>query len=649
MGSSRQRVEQTPKLTHRSESLVRLSRSASSQRRLAHTALARRRSPKEWTNREQSPDQLPPDLRRTLSGRGGSAASLPAPGPATIWVDVDAARILLARVEQLGHTSQEASPSAGRSRWPFGSRELSGGRGWIWVYERRKEVDEVRYNARLWLAEAAIGRGAVGQAEDQWRALLATDPIDEDVLEVALTRLHQHGMTTKALRLYTQVEERLEKAEEGMLSQRIHTLVDRFQQASSTENMPETPLLVSGEVRHTSSRLLFHPEMENRSFPLSFPDHALWFGEKVASFFTLVETLSRLPDGCVGIQEKLGKALHAMPPMSDDDLYMGSRRQLLIALATLPSTLLFSCLQHPHSSSQEERFLARCSASLTACWHLMRGSDYAIVEEFLPTYLPFLTKYAQEPSKHQQTAARLATQGYRLKGILALHHNDVKMRDDCFQQAVFYAEMAEEPGLLVAALISLGYHRVDPKEAELLYLKACVYETQVSALQRSRLYAELAVASAQLCHCKKALDYLDAAQRSYPSRPETDTSFLYAEFSPSSLVMEMGRVHLALAEHYPDGQHAQDAWDTLVGIEEPTSQFVISERIRCEVVNYQAKTALALGDRDLCYHYLERGAQGAVSLRSAKRRSEVLATRNKALLRWPHDRQVKELQHIFLD
>jgi tetratricopeptide (TPR) repeat protein len=258
-----------------------------------------------------------------------------------------------------------------------------------------------------------------------------------------------------------------------------------------------------------------------------------------------------------------------------------------------------------------------------------------------------LGNLAQEPSKYQSMAASLASQGYRLKGILALHRNDVKARETHFQRAVYYAEIAQNAGLLVAALISLAYHKSDPVEAEHLYQKALVYEQAISPLQRTRLYAQLSVAYAQENKEDESMRYLFLAQQEYPQYPENDPGFLYAEFSPASMILELGRVHLALSQHQPDGKYPQQAWNTFAGVDEGLSTLAISERIRCEIINYQAQTALALQDLDLCCEYIELGARGAALLGSARRRKEVILTRNKALKLWPHDGRVKELKQLF--
>ena len=577
-----------------------------------------------------------------------------------LWVDVEEAFALLKEAERLGRQPLQSVTMLEEavkylSRGTFLEDEEG-----LWLYGRRKDIKEALYNGRRWLAEAYVEQGMIGQAELQWRALLTDDPTDEDILRQAMMHFHRYSMATKARRLYQQIVEQL--AEEGLeLSRETQAFAQHLRDVPFTSLPDQTsPLQVASSVSplHLSvvseEQRLFCPVEPERFFPvqmgivtLGLEDPTVWFGGKLAHLLTIAEDYCRYSTFCLDLQEKIGKELNSMHPKSDDEIYTHSRRQLLITLATLPTALLLSMLQGRHTAGRVEYLLTRCSASLTACWHLMRGSEYAVVEELLPTYLPLLTSLAQEESKHQRTAASLATQGYRLKGILALHRNDVKTRDASFQQAVYYAEIAQNPGLLVAALISLAYHRPDPVGAERLYQKALVYEQVISPLQRSRLYAELSVACAQQNREDDAIHYLNLAQQVYPAQPESDPGFLYAEFSPSSMILEKGRVHLALTQHQPDGCFPQQAWETFAGIETGPANLLTSERIRYEIVNYQAETALALRDRDLCCEYVQRGAQGAVVLGSVKRQREVIATRNKVLKLWPHDGRVKELKYLF--
>ncbi|HAT46908.1 MAG TPA: hypothetical protein DCS90_17550, partial [Ktedonobacter sp.] len=67
------------------------------------------------------------------------------------------------------------------------------------------------------------------------------------------------------------------------------------------------------------------------------------------------------------------------------------RRDALVMIAGLPLSLLLKVQQEPMTALFADDFLAQCAASITACWHLMRGSQLSVVEEVLSSYLPMLT------------------------------------------------------------------------------------------------------------------------------------------------------------------------------------------------------------------------------------------------------------------
>jgi len=105
-----------------------------------------------------------------------------------------------------------------------------------------------------------------------------------------------------------------------------------------------------------------------------------------------------------------------------------SRRDVLAIIAGLPLSLLVKTPSEQLSMAFTEEFLTQCAASITACWHLMRGSQLSVVEEVLNAYLPTLETLAQQPAKYQNQASHLAAQGYRINGILALHRNNLRER-----------------------------------------------------------------------------------------------------------------------------------------------------------------------------------------------------------------------------
>ncbi|GHO48578.1 hypothetical protein [Ktedonospora formicarum] len=363
----------------------------------------------------------------------------------------------------------------------------------------------------------------------------------------------------------------------------------------------------------------------------------LWFALKQKQWKMLVESYSGDVASCSTLQSQL------------DQEYMYSRRQSLVSIAALPILFIARLGKGAETPSYgAEDLLPYCAASVTACWHLMRGSDFAIVEEIIAKYVPALEYLAQHPSAYQTEAARLATQVFRLRGILALHRDDQHARETYFRQAVLYGKMLHAPDLRTAALISLAYHQSNPNHAGNVYEQALPLDhTQVPLLQ-SRLYAELAVVSAKKKQHQLALEYLRRSQDLYPEQQERDPSFLCAEFSPSSLIMENGRTYLALHEYFPDAGYDHQAMQTFQRLSATPEECVIPERIRMEVINYQAKADLYEKKLDMACEFLAKGIEGAQQLGSKKRRREAWETYQAMKQRYPDEKRLEQIADLFV-
>ena len=321
-----------------------------------------------------------------------------------------------------------------------------------------------------------------------------------------------------------------------------------------------------------------------------------------------------------------------------------SRRQALITLATLP--LAFggprSC---PETDPATELFLSHCGASLTACWHLLKGSDLDTVNRLLNSYLIQLEMVARRPSKYQRVAARLASQGHRISGIIALHRNHIRAREHHCRQAVEYAALATHVPSQVSALISLAsthFYQSDPAEAAAVYERALAFDADMSPLQRSRVRAELSVVYGQLGREQETRECADLAEQLYPQAPEQDPSHLYAEFTRASLTLEQGLAYAALAQRQPERGYQEIAANIFARIES-AGKAVVPDRIRYEIINHQASTAVLLGDLDAVEGYLARGVEGALLLGSKQRKKEVRAAWNLANQAWPGDRRLKAI------
>jgi tetratricopeptide (TPR) repeat protein len=327
-------------------------------------------------------------------------------------------------------------------------------------------------------------------------------------------------------------------------------------------------------------------------------------------------------------------------------LHALSRRQALMTLAALPAALITSAGGSASSpAAATELFLARCAVSLTSCWHLLRGSDLPAVGRAVSAYILPLDALAQQESRYQAVAARLATQAHRICGIITLHDNSVVLSMHHCASALRHAANGNDAASHASALISLAsryFYASSPQRAASLYEQASALGPGLPALLRSRAHAELAVVYGQLGREQDAIRGAQLAEDLYPDQPEDDPSFLYAEFTPASLVLEQGLAYLALAERSPAHGYQQKAADVFARIARPTLQ--APERIRFEVVNHQADAAVLLDDLDAFERFMYSGLSGVALLGSRQRLKEMKAIWQRATGRWPGELRLKALR-----
>lgn len=372
------------------------------------------------------------------------------------------------------------------------------------------------------------------------------------------------------------------------------------------------------------------------------PDWPAWFGLKLAQMITIVDGW-RPVSGIAPLQTLLNEEIlmtEAAVP-GDDQQVMAlreiSRRQALVTIGALPMAMT-------GTSQDVDVFLARCAASLTACWHLLKGTDLAAVEQLLAGYLMPLTAAARKPSPCQQAAAGLAAQAHRICGIISLHREQLSIREQHCKQALQFAEISADASNHASALISLAstyFYAADPGAAALTYEQAFRHGTALPQLQRSRIFAELAVVYGQLGREQNSIRAAAEAEELYPDRPELDPSYLYAEFTPASLVLERGLACIALAEQFPGHSYGKTAASVFARATSPMP--AIPDRIRFEIVNHQATTAVLLGDLDAFAGFLTQGLDGVALLGSRQRLREMQATWRRAHQRWPNEPRVRAL------
>jgi tetratricopeptide (TPR) repeat protein len=377
-----------------------------------------------------------------------------------------------------------------------------------------------------------------------------------------------------------------------------------------------------------------------------------WFGIRLARLVALVHSWQGSVDEIDSLQALVHQEIlmfDASAPEGDDfgssSAHDLSRRQALLTLTALPVTFAVSNAASADTrdpATTKDFFLSQCAASLTASWHLLRGSDLSTIDHMLSTYLLPLEGVARHSSRYQKAAAGLASQAHRICGIIALHRNRLKVREHHCRQALRYASVASDPSIRASALVSLAstyFYNSEPARAAAVFEETSDVGVGMSPLQRARVYAELSVVYGQLNREQDAIRSAGLAEEIYPEQPEQDPSFLYAEFTPASLTLEQGLAYIALAEQDPGRGYQRKAGDIFARFESEMPADA-PDRIRFEIINHQARTAVLLDDIDAYEIYAHRGLDGVITLGSRQRLKEMKSAWCDAMARWPRERRV---------
>jgi DNA-binding SARP family transcriptional activator len=297
----------------------------------------------------------------------------------------------------------------------------------------------------------------------------------------------------------------------------------------------------------------------------------------------------------------------------------------------------------PTSTIAIEELLPQCTATIAACWRLLKGSEILVVQSLLTTYLPGLVKLAQQPSVHQKKLAGLAAQGYILAGLVTVLQLNHEAAEQYCKQALVYSRLAGDRNLEVAALKHLATKFLSakyPLKTLHTYQEALPLVSQVSPLLRSRIYLGLAIAYAKCGQKQEAHNFLCLAQDTFPEHPEDDSSFSFADCGRSSLNHYSGLIFLEFNQ-------PKKAWAIFAEVEKMKSNIAVPERTVIEIVNCQAEAALVQRDMELACTHVQVGIAGAVKLKSEKRFNDTCSIYNQMRLIWPREQKVKELGELF--
>jgi DNA-binding SARP family transcriptional activator len=552
--------------------------------------------------------------------------------------------------------------------------------------EAEQEGESLPEGAILVLIRALLEAGLREQArrcyeEARRRRQEQDDPLPQET-QTTIERLlrEQHGAKGGRFTLITEVEQTGRSLDHQVGSALLPPPAVRCD-GGEQQGLPQPPDVVQYETRMPTFQERFSPPVISPTAPPAEPDRfsapvplapdarvamaemtgmgesgtldcAAWYSLRMARLVALVlQGRWRAPADLEYLLNREVAMLDQGRQLFEPEAVALSRRSALLLLAALPSGLLGLLHRPLQPSFIEAEVLPACTASLTACWYLLAGHDFATVEQTVGGYLPLLQQWARQPSSLQPAAASLATQGYLLLDIIAHHRLQFRRRQRYCHEAVALSRLAGDPPLLVKALTQLGdacYHLGDNHQMLQVLEEAYSLRESVPPVQRYSIFTKLALAYAQRGQAR--MDYFSQARDIFSENRDSSAlpAYLAADEGFWRLILWEGLVWLELSKHDQQPEHFREAERALAQIERLPETVLVPERARLEILNGRAQAAIGSGEREAFAVYSLQVAQGLQHLPSQKRRQELLVNLKRAVTVWPRDARISDLFDLLL-
>lgn len=323
-----------------------------------------------------------------------------------------------------------------------------------------------------------------------------------------------------------------------------------------------------------------------------------------------------------------------------------SRRETLKFLIGLPAAIMgMSALAGTNAIPVEETFSLYVTA-IPASWRLYFEGGLTEVANVLPHYIAQLTNVSQQSSMYQEIGAGLLSQAHQLGYLLSLQDQNFKTAQTHAQQALQFAEIANDTNLRVAALIRQGnlfFTLKRPVQTLQKYQEAVQYSGAASPLLQGQAHIGLAEAYAQFSDQSSdlkelALRHQGLAREVFPHSPSEDPHYAYTHFNHFTITNFEGLMYLHLSQ-------PQQAWNAFTEVDKNIPSALVPQRV--ELLNRQAATLLALGDMDATSAYLELAVPSALKLGSDLRYHEACEIYQQMQEKWPGEQKVKVLTELF--
>lgn len=273
-----------------------------------------------------------------------------------------------------------------------------------------------------------------------------------------------------------------------------------------------------------------------------------------------------------------------------------------------------------------------------------KGSPYH-VESILPLYSAQTAALVQ-PGPLSKPAARVASLAQQLACELATDREDFGAAQQAVQQALRFAQIAEDRSLQVASLIglaNLGFHRKQSTIARCAYERAIsLFDESVTPLLQGRTYAGAAEVYAMRGEMQEALRAMGLAYEVYPLCPEDDPAYPYMHASRYALYV-FGDTQPRLFLNQPkEAEHA------LISLEKEQNTDALNEPVTMlDLLYYKAESQYQQGELEASSEALESAGLLAKQLGSRLYFGKLVETYETMRAKWPHEHRIATLADTF--
>lgn len=282
---------------------------------------------------------------------------------------------------------------------------------------------------------------------------------------------------------------------------------------------------------------------------------------------------------------------------------------------------------------------------IAACRDLFFGGRPQHVESILPLYCHQTTLLTRESSTLRQPAAKLASHALRLNSELATDREDFGTAEKTGKEAFFYARLANDENLQVAALIilaNLAFHRKLSTAALATYQQAVsLLSDKVTPLLQGRTYAGLAEIYAMRGQLQDAMRAMGSAYERFPEKPEEDPAYPYTRVSRYALYV-FGDVQSRLFLGQP-----KEAEAALVTMQHENKDPENEPITKLDMLYYQSDVQLQQGDLEQGNTVLTEAALLAKELGSKLYFNKLAVNYHNLRLQRPREPRVIAMEEVF--